>query len=126
MKELLERWASLEPERCTTEGVGDYQIVYDNRGHVLYLDDPEFFVPGDVQLAAQEAIEARYDIWLVQNATWAEAGGYYAEIPAYRARVVYADPSNLPSYPTPAEALLAVYLEALQAEKLEAEQEAGL
>jgi hypothetical protein len=113
MKELLERWAALEPERVKRRWDGCLGVAHDDGGLVLEerpgtYGSPEFhkFAGIYVQAAVQEAIEARGGRWVLEMA---QEGTYFANVKRGHGDYVVGGA-------TPAEALLSAYLTALEAQ----------
>lgn len=125
MRELLERWSRLEPNRCypTTIGVVDGDPV--QRWCIPLVGKPSYWWGGTmseaaVLAAAIEAIEARG--WtcslthnLVQPGTWRAIVWASTARPGTRTY----HPSRASDANTPAAALLGAYLAALEAERSE-------
>jgi hypothetical protein len=118
MKELLERWAALEPERVKRRWDGCLGVAYDDGGLVLEerpgtYGSPEFhkFAGIYVQAAVQEAIEAHE--W-----DWDLCFNHQQDSPRYCAIIGDLYNGSTPGEwgSTPAEALLSAYLTALEAQ----------
>jgi hypothetical protein len=122
MKELLERWAALEPERVKRRWDGCLGVAYDDGGLVLEerpgtYGSPEFhkFAGIYVQAAVQEAIEARGWNWEAArkgkwpDGAWMHTGHVWHPFSARPDEFGY-------SRQSPAEALLSAYLTAVEAQ----------
>ncbi len=113
MKELLERWAELEPERC--EIVRDRFAFHCMKMSLLIAEfdsGNDMYADVLVQAATQQAIEAQGGwTWSLLKDT---AGTYKARV--WINDVVY---HTANSNTSPAEALLTAYLAVLEAVKTE-------
>jgi hypothetical protein len=117
MKELLERWAKLEPTRCegVYRGEGVFSVyVHLGREERVYrivhdLVESANAANSWLQAAVQEAIEARGWEWRLSRIV----GMYRALVDPMRESL-----HDHPGYHagTPAEALLSAYLTALEAQ----------
>jgi len=111
MKDLLERWAETEPNRCEIHTDGLYYSL-NTFPNVLVIETRRWHLP-IIQGAVQEAIEARDGLrWHIglggETINW-----WYAQIDK-DGKVIgswEAESSN-----SPAEALLTAYLSALEAQ----------
>jgi uncharacterized membrane protein (UPF0182 family) len=125
MKELLEKWAGLENEECRR--VGYYLIVPETDGHQFYVygdyaNDLSKSELGRIQMAVQEAIEAR-QTWAyhVDNIFRPNSGdspcvmGHSAGVwPMDDGIITESSPYFEGHGDTAAEALLSAYLAALE------------
>ncbi len=126
MRELLTRWAELEPERCKPTQVADFCIFdrEERRNYYIYFNDPEMFDQIDhIQGLVQKAIVARGWGFELNNVRLAKGSDAPAIMDTVNA-IVYAPKdgthfntwSRAPAETT-AEALLAAYVEMLGDEK---------
>lgn len=128
MRELLERWSRLEPERCmsgppTTHicvvvQVGDIDIFHDG-AHTVMLDRPSAKQRALLLAAVIEAIEARGWDYRLSSST-PQPGMTHAIVwtGASRPGTRTYRPSHDAHGDTPAAALLGAYLAALEAESV--------
>jgi hypothetical protein len=129
VRELLNQWAHLEPERVKCSWDGCLGVAYGDGGLVLQdrpgtYGSPEFhkFATIYVQAAVQEAIEAR-QTWAyhVDNIFRPSSGdspcvmGFSAGVWATEDGILHDDPPFFEAHgDSPAEALLRAYLQALE------------
>lgn len=104
MRELLVRWAKLEPDQCRAKAADDVVFVdAPGIGPLMFTGDGSPHAQLHVQGAVQAAIEAHGMAWSID---FVNGHG------DYRATV---DESESGGEPTAAAALLAAYLDALEA-----------
>lgn len=117
MKQLLAKWAELEPQRCRISSItstsGDFEVFFDNYWYeALDRQKPcsgnTKFLPltiGIIQMALQEAVEAQH--WEFEQRWW----GIKKEALIYPHQVSVRIKHQGDSF---AEALLKAYLEGLE------------
>lgn len=115
MKELLERWAELEPSRCKIEAWAD------NYGHWVQQDIITVWVGPRasggykveiIQHAVQQAIEARGWMWSICRLL---AGSCGSEIATRDMANLIVSVISSSVHKEPSEALLSAYIQALEA-----------
>lgn len=119
MKDLLLRWAELEPERCKVHGDGWIEFELSDVRDVLITPeitdvDLKMGLLASIQVAVQNAIEIKGHFWEVSFEPAVETGKacYLAEIEeASTEQTIYRY-----DYTSAAAALLKAYLELLEKE----------
>ena len=106
MKELLEKWAELEPKQCHKDPLNP-ATYYLLGASVNVISDLNVHELGVVQMATQQAIEARGWLWSLSRPSGIGYVPWTATVRRFTLR----------SYGSPAEALLSAYLLALEAVK---------
>lgn len=110
LQQLLERWASLEPERCFLHSPGEddgWCVVHSGFLHGWRFR-PEWH-PFHAQIAAQEAIEARHLSVLFSASSTPDGYRYFVNL-----RHPWTGKAHTWDDGSPAVALLAAYLNALE------------
>lgn len=110
MKELLEKWAELEPDRCTHRGGSEWCVMVDKDWHCL-LDYR--YLGHSVRIGVQQAIEARGWDWSMATTQEPTYRLWHASVKCNHDSTIWEPQQYSDNCST--EALLSVYLAALQA-----------
>lgn len=120
MKELLQRWAELEPERCRIPGnsstAEDQEVFIDEAGHQIW-NAQSGLERGLVQIAVQEAIAARGWTIRVESLYHAMDDSYIYDSIVFASNGGFNWRSFGEESTMAAESLLSAYLKALEKAK---------